>query len=77
MAGVYFSSFFLFSMIVYLLVEVDTKSRLMYNYPLGVLAACGLMWLQGKRSGYPRRIIPVFFALVLVAYQLRSLANLV
>jgi hypothetical protein len=44
-AGVYFSSFFLFSTILYLLVEGDTKSRLMYNYPLVVLAAGGLMWL--------------------------------
>jgi len=54
-----------------------TKERLLFNYPFGILAAVGLMRLSQTKGKRLKSIIPVFIALALLAYQLRSLANLV
>ena len=76
-AGMYFTSFLLFSSLIFLLVETDTKDRLLFNFPFGILAAVGLMKLAPDGGNRLSRMIPIFVALFLLAYQLRSLANLV
>jgi hypothetical protein len=75
--GMYFASFLFISTVAFLMVDVDTKKRLIYNYSFGLLAAMGLMRLQQTKNEAWRRILPIFIVLVMLAYQLRSLANLV
>ena len=53
------------------------KRRLIYNYPLGLLASIGLMRLRQVKSEDLRTMVTLFIATVAIAYQLRSLANLV
>jgi len=53
------------------------KKRFLYNYPWGLLAAMGLMVFQKTEDRDLKTIIPIFISLSLIAYQLRSLANIV
>ena len=56
---------------------MDVKRRFLYNYPWELLAAMGLIYFQKTEDRDLKTIIPIFVALSLIAYELRSLANIV
>ena len=75
--AIFLTSFLFTTTIGYLLVDMDVKKRFLYNYPWGLLAAMGLMVFQKTEDRDLKTIIPIFISLSLIAYQLRSLANIV
>jgi hypothetical protein len=75
--GICFTTLLLASTVAFLLVNADTKKRLIYNYPFGLLASIGLMRLRQVKGEELRNMVTFFIAVALIAYQLRSLANLV
>jgi hypothetical protein len=75
--GIYFTTLLLASTVAFLLVDAETKKRLIYNYPFGILASVGLMRLRQVKGKELKTVATFFTAVALIAYQLRSLANLV
>ena len=73
----YFILFPLATSLVFLIVDVNTKSRVLFNIPFGLYAAMGMIEFRKIKDVKLKTILPIFVILLLLAYQLRSLANLV
>jgi len=67
------------SSLYYFLAEGAIQSRILFNVPLGVFAALGLLLLmeQGSLKKEFRRVLLLFAGVFMSVYLLRSLANLV
>ena len=76
-ARLYFTLFPLITSIVFLIVDVNTKSRILFNIPFGLFAAVGMMEYRKINDIKIRRMFPIFIVLLLLAIQFRFLANLV
>lgn len=73
----YFTIFPFVTSLVFLIVDVDTKSRILFNFPFGIFAAIGMIEYRKVKDVNLKKILPIFIILLLLAYQLRSLANLI
>jgi len=76
-AGLYLTLFPLVTTLAFLIFTVDMKSRILFNIPFGLYAAIGMIEYRKIKDMNLRTIFPVFIVLLLLAYQLRSLANLI
>jgi len=76
------SRFFLFlfmfaSSLVFLVGNETIKTRLLFNLPVGLYAAVGFYWLQGRWSvAWSKRVFVLYVVLSFCVFLLGSLANL-
>jgi hypothetical protein len=73
----YLIIFSLATSLIFLVVDVNTKSRILFNIPFGLFAGMGMIEYKNIKDERLNKIVPIFVILLLLAYQLRSLANLI
>ena len=75
---VYFRVLMLATSLLFIVGDETIKSRLLYNVPIGLFAASGLVsFLRRRVTRDYKNVFASFVTLSMVAYLFRSLANLV
>jgi len=74
----YFEILLGLSSLVFLVGDASIKSRVLYNFPIGFLAAQGFSSVyRGEDDGVFKWLFTFFIASVMLAYLFRGLANIV